>query len=165
MKVLKTVTLLALVASAFAVVGALNPPQAEARLLRFRQYYSSWNYYPQRSYYYRHYYYQPYASYTGYKYHYCIHYPSTPRYVYYYNPYRRVYWGRYDLESKGYSLLAEKDRNGDLKQIPETAFPKPGAMPAVPESDGSDQIDAPPNDLPKPPTPPTPPTPTPPPTP
>src|SRR5207249_1916890 len=50
------------------------------------------------------------------------------------NPYSRVYWGRYDCEAKGYSLLEAKDRKASLKDIPDKAFPKPGKMPGIPES-------------------------------
>jgi hypothetical protein len=107
---------------------------APAQAAYGRQYYGSWGYYPSRSYYYQSYYYKPYPTYSSYYYHYCIYYPKYPRYVYYYNPYKRVYWGRYDCEAKGYSLLAEKDRKGDLSAIPESAFPKPGKMPPIPES-------------------------------
>jgi hypothetical protein len=64
--------------------------------------------------------------------------------VYYYNPYKRVYWGRYDLESKGYSLLEEKDRKEKLADIEESAFPKPGPMPPDPESTDGSKIPAPP---------------------
>jgi len=101
-----------------------------------RQYYGGWTYYPERTYYYRSYYYQPYDG-ADYSYHYCIYYPSTPRYVYYYNPYSGYYWGRLDLEAKGdkkYSLLAEKDRKANLKDIDEKAFPEPAEMPPIPES-------------------------------
>jgi hypothetical protein len=119
---------LALLASAFLAV----PAQAHYG----RQYYGGWNYYPQYNYYYSNYYYQPSVGYD-YSYHYCIYYPSSPSYVYYYNPYRHYYWGRLDLNAKGenkYSLLAEKDRKESIKDIPESAFPKPGKMPAIPES-------------------------------
>jgi hypothetical protein len=121
----------------------LTTGDASAALFRYRQRYSSWSYYPTRTYYYRSYYYKPVSSYSGYKYHYCIHYPSRPRYIYYYNPVRKVYWGRYDLEDKGYSMLEEKDRKGDLDSIPESAFPKPGEMPVIPESEDGVQIERP----------------------
>jgi hypothetical protein len=106
-------------------------------------YYSSWSYYPARTYYYSYCYYQQPAT-TNYGYHYSIYYPSTPRYVYYYNPYRRVYWGRYDLEQKGYSMLDEKDRKANLKDIPETAFPKPGMLPQIPGAKDGVALVAPP---------------------
>ncbi len=81
---------------------------AQAQYATGRHYYSTWTYHPQRTYYYTRYYYKPVATATTYSYHYCIYYTSQPRYVYYYNPVRRVYWGRYDLESKGYSQLLKK---------------------------------------------------------
>jgi hypothetical protein len=120
---------LALLATAF---GA-----APAHAQYGRQYYGGWSYYPQYNYYYCNYYYQPYDGYSGYQYHYAIYYPSSPSYVYYYNPHRHYYWGRLDLTAKGdnrYSLLAEKDRKENLKDIADSAFPAPGKMPAIPES-------------------------------
>ena len=130
------------VASAGLLLAALlslaAAPEARAN---GRQYYSGWTYYPQRTYYYRTYYYKPYASYDGYQYHYCIYSNSTPNYVYYYNPVSQTYWGRFDVNGKPgaqYSILKDEDRKSSLKDIPESAFPTPGAMPAIPESkDGS----------------------------
>jgi hypothetical protein len=108
-----------------------------------QQYYGGWNYYPSRGYHYCNYYYRPYVSYPSYSYHYCICYPQYPNYVYYYNPHRQYYWGRYDLQNKGYSLLAEADRKGSVKDIPESAFPAPGKMPAIPAGvDGGKEIAA-----------------------
>jgi len=147
MKMLKWIAL-AVVLGAFAPSGLEERAEAAAR----RQYYGGWSYYPSRSYYYRSYYYKPYPRYDGYAYHYCICYPSTPRYYYYYNPSTEVYWGRFDTEAEGdnkYSLLEKKDRKKELKDIPEKAFPKPGPMPAIPESDDGTSIEAPPSDLPK----------------
>jgi len=117
--------------------GLALPEAAEAR---GRHYYSGWSYRPTSTYYYSYYRYKPYASYSGYKHHYCIYYPSRPRYVYYYNPVRKVYWGRYDMKEKGYSLLAKEDRKNRLDDIPEKAFPKPGKMPPIPESEDGEQI-------------------------
>jgi hypothetical protein len=111
---------------------------------RYRQYYSSWNYYSSYNYHYSRYYYYPTTYATTYSYHYVIYYPSQPRYYYYYNPYSQSYWGRYDLEAKGYSLLAEKDRKSKLEDIPESAFPKPGAMPAVPGTEDNLKMEVPP---------------------
>ncbi|MDA7979098.1 MAG: hypothetical protein MPJ50_10065 [Pirellulales bacterium] len=155
MKSWKLFALAPLAAAAMFVSGPSSATQeAQAGNLQYgRQYYAGWSntYYQTRGYYYRNYYYKPYASYPTYKYHYCIYYPSRPRYVYYYNPVRRRYWGRYDIEAKGYSLLAEKDQAEKLSDISEDAFPTPGDMPAIPEStDEGAQIDVPPlNDLPK----------------
>jgi len=107
----------------------------------YRQYYSSWNYHTSHNYYYTQYYYKPQPSYPTYSYHYCVYQPSQPRYVYYYNPHQRHYWGRFDCEGEPghqYSLLKPEDRKEKLQDIPEAAFPKPGAMPAIPEaSDGT----------------------------
>jgi hypothetical protein len=117
-----------------------------------RQYYSSWNYYPQTNYYYRYYYYKPYDDYCGYKYQYCIYTPDYPDYCYFYNPYKRVYWGRCPCHCNGegqYSVLAESDRQGDLASIPSSAFPTPGPMPAIPDSKDGAKMDLPPDDLPK----------------
>ncbi len=130
--------LLGLLATTLFTVVA---PTAQAVYNQYRQRYSTWSYYPQRTYYYRYYYYKPTVSATTYSYHYCIYYPTQPRYVYYYNPHRRVYWGRYDLQEAGYSMLEEKDRDGDLKKIPESAFPKPGEMPVIPDSEDGERME------------------------
>jgi hypothetical protein len=131
----------------FSLVAALTVassiPAVQAALLARRHYYGGWTYYPARTYYYSYYYYQPTVTYTGYKYHYCVYYPDQPRYVYYFNPYAKVYWGRYDLEQKGYSQLADKDRREQLKDIPKDAFPKPAEMPPIPESDDGEKMLAP----------------------
>lgn len=124
---------------AMALVGVVPATAARAGSPS-RHYYSGWSYYPTRTYYYSYYHYKPTVSYQGYAHHYCIHYPSQPRYVYYYNPVRRVYWGRYDTEKKGYSMLAEQDRKADLGSIPESAFPEPGQMPVIPEADDGERM-------------------------
>jgi hypothetical protein len=131
--------------AAAAIVMAAAMFSAEPAQAQYgRQYYSSYSYYPTYGYYYTYYYYYPTVSSTTYSYHYCTYYPSRPRYVYYYNPVRRVYWGRYDLEKEGYSLLEEKDRKENLNDIPESAFPPPGKMPNVPEATDTLQMDKPP---------------------
>ena len=127
-------------AIAVLVVGTSLSSIVSANYFGGRHYYGGWNYYPTRTYYYSNYYYKPQPTYEGYMHHYCVHYPATPRYVYYYNPVRRVYWGRYDLEQKGYSMLAVKDRKEDLKAIPEEAFPKPGEMPPIPDSNDGEKM-------------------------
>ena len=107
----------------------------EAEAGGYRQAYSTWSYHPVNRYYYSRYTYRPVVTTTTYHHHYCVHYPSRPRYVYYYNPVRRVYWGRYDLQEGGYSLLKNEDRKEDLESIPESAFPEPGEMPVIPDSE------------------------------
>jgi hypothetical protein len=116
-----------------------------------RQYYSGWHKPAQATYYYRSYYYKPTPTYSGYRHHYVVYYPAKPKYVYYYNPYTRKYWGRCPTESNGeglYSMLADKDRAASLKEIPETAFPKPSAVPDIPDSTDKAKLDLPPDDLP-----------------
>jgi hypothetical protein len=128
MRVIKSLALAGVVAVAAAFGGSV----AQAGFAG-RQVYGGW----QRSgqgYYFSTYYYKPYADYPTYCYNYAIWYPATPRYVYYFNPYRGTYWGRFDVKTKGYSLLAEQDRAGKLKDIPESAFPGEGALPPVPDS-------------------------------
>ena len=141
----------ALVAVAATGLLAVGDQDAQARYRR--QYYSTWSYHTTTSYYYRTYYYYPTPVATTYSYHYCIYYPSRPQYVYYYNPVSRAYWGRMeygaDGKPKGYSLLAEKDRKEKLSDIPESAFPAPAAMPAIPGTTDGEKVAAPPADLPK----------------
>jgi|GEM_PF-3105329 len=124
------------------------PEKAEAGFYR-RQYYSSWSYRPRRRYYYTRYYYRPVVRTRTYSYHYVIYYPSRPRYRYYYNPVRRVYWGRYEVDAKGkplgYSMLKPEDRKSSLEAIPEFAFPKPTNMPAIPESKDGEEMAPPPS--------------------
>jgi hypothetical protein len=118
------------------LASAALAPSASAQYYG-RQYYGGWGYNYDYGYYYCQYNYQPYSGYDGYQHHYAIYYPSQPRYVYYYNPYRHYYWGRLDLDAKGdekYSKLEEKDRKESLKDIDPSAFPKPARMPAIPES-------------------------------
>ena len=107
----------------------------------FEQSYSGWNKSPY------HYYYRIYHSRPK-TYDYVILYPTQPRYLYYYNPVAKAYWGRFDLKAKGYSLLAEADRKGLLKDIPDSKFPEPGDMPQVPGGDEGEKVQTPPTDLP-----------------
>jgi len=117
-----------------------------------RQYYdTNWSYNTTNNYYYVNYYYRPLVTQPTYDYHYCIYHESQPRYIYYYNPTTQAYWGRYEIGSKGdarYSILAAKDRKKDLKDIPETAFPKPAKMPSVPGAKDSVAIEPPPENVP-----------------
>jgi hypothetical protein len=120
------------------VVGAAWGGRADAG---FRHYYSSWHRSPYH-YSYRYYYYTP-RSYD-----YVISYPVQPRYLYYYNPVSRTYWGRFDLKTQGYSLLPEADRKSALKDIPDEKFPPPGELPTVHGEKDADKVEAPPTDLP-----------------
>ena len=143
-----------LIVAVFALVGlaSISVPQDEVEAARFRrQYYSTWTYHPTANYHYCRYNYRPTVYTTTYQYHYVVRIPSRPRYRYYYNPVRRVYWGRYEVDcngnSKGYSLLAPEDRKGSLDEIDESKFPAPAEMPAIPDSDDDIRIE-PPSDLP-----------------
>jgi hypothetical protein len=137
----------------YALIVASATPLVAWANVGVRQYYdTTYSYSPTYSYYYVRYYYKPTVTYTTYDYHYCIYYPSYPNYVYYYNPSTQVYWGRYELGSKGkacYSILAEKDRKKELKDIPESAFPAPAAMPQIPGADDKVAMDPPPENVPK----------------
>lgn len=89
---------------------------------------------------------KPDGHYTAHR---CYYYPRQPRYIYYYNPEKGKYWGRYDLKAEGYSLLAEKDRKSKLADIPDEAFPKPGSLPAVPGAEDGLKLERPPKELPE----------------
>lgn len=139
---MKAKFVLAMLALGFVALATANSADAA-----YRQYYSSWRYYPSQSYYYTTYYYKPAPTYPSYNYHYCVYYPSQPRYVYYYNPHARHYWGRFDCQGAPgaqYSILKPEDRKPELSQIPETAFPKPAAMPQIPEATDNASVDPPP---------------------
>jgi len=151
---LRTIGALALAAVA-ALAAAGDPPAARAGLAAGGGYYSARQQGPGYSYRQYHYYSRQAG---GYRHHVAVYHPRAPRYVYYYNPYKRRYWGRYDLATGGYSLLAVPDRRETLSEIPESAFPPAGPMP--PEEDGGDPMLPPPEPGPEPgPTTPAPPRP------
>jgi hypothetical protein len=132
----------------------LAAPATPAFAQSGRQYYdTSWSYNQNYGYYYRTYYFQTTVTQTTYDYHYCIYYPAQPTYIYYYNPEKQYYWGRYEVGSMGdkrYSKLKEEDRKKDLKDIPNDKFPEADKMPSIPGADDKVAIDAPPDtDLPK----------------
>ena len=137
------------VAACLAVGLALgSATEASAAL---RQYYSGWTYYSARGYYYRTHYYKPEPEYLGYRHQYCIHYTTQPRYLYFFDPEERAYWGRFDTRGAPgaqYSVLAEEDRREKLTDIPETAFPPPGPIPLIPGAVDGAQMEM-PKDLPK----------------
>jgi len=130
---------------------ALAGSAASAQSYSPRQYYGGIRKHPTANYSYRPLYYKPTPTYVGYKHHYAVYVPAQPRYVYFYNPYKKQYWGRCPVAAQGeaqYSLLAEKDRKGNLNEIPETAFPAPGKLPPLPESTDGATLELPPDDLP-----------------
>jgi hypothetical protein len=146
---LRTIVLAGVLAATASLIPLV--PTAEANPYTPRQYYSGWHKHSSYNYYYRTYYYKPSTDYVGYRHHYVVYYPSRPQHYYYYNPYAKTYWGRCPVktDSKGeYSLLAEKDRKGNLDDIPEEAFPKSGKLPKLPEATDDATLDLPPDDLP-----------------
>ena len=116
-----------------------------------RQYYSPWQKHPKHNYHFRRYYFKPNVGFAGYRHHYVIHHPGRPKHAFFFNPYKKAYWGRCELDSKGkaeYSMLPEEHRKGTLAEIPESAFPKPSPVPPIPESGDDIPMDLPPDDLP-----------------
>jgi hypothetical protein len=142
---------LTLVSFAMALGMLLFPAPSDAQQgFQHRQYYGNWHAH-RAGYAYRPYYFKPHAQFHGYKHHYVIHHPKHPQHLYFYNPYKKQFWGRCPVATNGkaqYSLLAEKDRSGDLEKIPEAAFPEPGPLPTVPEATDDLKLDLPPDDLP-----------------
>jgi hypothetical protein len=116
-----------------------------------RQYYGPWQPSPTSTYYYRSYYYKPTPSYAGYKHHYVVAYPSDSKHYYYYNPYKKTYWGRCDSYCDGqayYSRLPDEYQRPTLAEIPDGAFPANGPLPSIPESSDGGHLDLPPDDAP-----------------
>lgn len=142
--------LLSSMLAAFAVVSLPSPAAAQMSSYGSpRQYYSSWNKHPSKPYHYRRLYYKPANSYVGYKHHYVIYYPSRPKHCYFFNPYKKQFWGRCAIQHGGkYSLLPPEVRRPTIEEIPETAFPAPLEPPPLPESLDRLRLDLPPDDLP-----------------
>ncbi len=136
------------------LLGAASAPNAMAENYAPRQYYSDWHKAPKEDYYYRKYYSKPTPEYAGYRVHEMRYFPKKPKhYYYYYYKKTEKYWGRCPTECDGkpqYSLLKMEDRHKDLEKIPESAFPPPGKMPAIPDSDPKEgaTLDLPPEDAP-----------------
>ncbi len=114
-----------------------------------RQYYSSWEKHPSRTYHFRRLYYKPRPGYSGYRHHYVMYFKSRPGHLYFYNPYSKRYWGRCAVNHQGgYSMLPPQYRMEKLSTIPESAFPEPVDPPAIPETVDGLPLDLPPDDLP-----------------
>lgn len=108
--VLPLVALACLVAAGHADAGYYSPKYQGAGYS-----YRYYNYYSARS--------------RTYQRHMLVYHPRQPRYVYYYNPYKGRYWGRFDFASGTYQLLAEQDRRATIGEIREEAFQTGGPMP------------------------------------
>ncbi len=137
----------------FLGVAATQP--AMAQNYAPRQYYSDWQKAPpsRGDFHIRKYYAKPTPDYAGYRTHEVHYFSKKPKHYYYYNPKTQKYWGRCPIENAGkpqYSLLKMEDRQQDLEKIPESAFPPPGKMPAIPDSDPKEgaTLDLPPEDAP-----------------
>jgi hypothetical protein len=103
-----------------------------------RQYYTGWQYDASRACYFCHYQYLPAATSTAYNCHEVIYYVGDKHHYYYFNPYKRKFWGRAPVHQVAgaprYSRLTPQDTREYIQQIPESAFPAPGPMPMIPES-------------------------------
>lgn len=136
------------------LLSVVTIPTFEAHAVDYhstRQYYSGWNRHPTANYHFRFYYYKPTPQYSGFKHHYVIYHPARPKHLYFYNPYKKQYWGRCEVSTNGrplYSLLKPDDRRGALNEIPESAFPPPSPVPSIPEAEDAVPLDLPPDDLP-----------------
>lgn len=140
------------IASFVFSVAFLTGSSAQGQLSSYgspRQYYSSWSKHPTKSYHYRRLYYKPNQSYVGYKHHYVIYYPSRPKHCYFYNPYKKSYWGRCAIQHGGkYSMLPIEARRPTVPEIPEASFPLPTDPPLLPDVEDGLRLDLPPDDLP-----------------
>jgi hypothetical protein len=137
-------------AVSFIIALVVTAPARAADQFHTRQFFGEWRQHP-RGFHHRPYYYKPHPNFTGFKHHHVIHFNSRPQHHYFYNPYKKQFWGRCPVAIDGkpsYQLLAEKDRSGDINKIPESAFPPPGPMPPIPESTDGATLDLPPDDLP-----------------
>jgi hypothetical protein len=116
-----------------------------------RQYYGGWHRNARDGHHYRYYYYKPHANYYGYKHHTVIYNPRFGNYYYFYNPYKKVFWGRCPMKTNGkplYSKLADQDRVDKLSQLNMAKFPEPQGVPAIPESEDGAEMELPPDDPP-----------------
>jgi len=114
-------------------LGLLGISVGEARPQRPRQYYGEWTW-SSKGYYFCKYNYKPDAKTADYGHHYAICYPARQQHIYYFDPYRKVYWGRYDRVADGYSVLGDTARKRRLEDIPESAFPPPAGLPCIPQA-------------------------------
>lgn len=117
-----------------------------------RQAYSKWSYSEKHGYHFSKFTYRPSSGPCEPKTHYCIQKPDDPRYVYYFNPYTKKFWARFDAKApqgKQFSVLKEEARKPTLEEIAEKEFPEPAAAPKLPEGLDDTPVD-PPADLPVP---------------
>lgn len=138
MNLFRGVCLTALVAlGAFSVSAAGAEP---------RQHYGPWEK-NAKHYFHREYYFKPTPK-SNYEVHHVVWYPAKPQYYYYWNPAKQVFWGRAPVLSAFgcypvYSMLAPEDRKPEIKDIPETAFPKATTPPTLAEAAGVEKVKTP----------------------
>lgn len=117
-----------------------------------RQSYSAWSFSKEKGYYFAKFTYKPSAGPCEPKTHYCILKPDEPHRVYYFNPYEKKFWARFDAkaeEGKQFSVLKPEARKETLAEIAEREFPEPAAAPELPEATDGETVE-PPSDLPEP---------------
>lgn len=145
------ISILCTSAVACLALGRISAAQQEDGEDAPRQFYSEWKKHGEFKYHYRSYNYKPSESSDEYRVHYVVLHESRPDYLYFYNPYKKKYWGRCPAHQEGrqvYSLLPAKYRRERLSEIPESAFPPLGKLPPIPESTDGATLVLPPDGLP-----------------
>ncbi|MCA9114985.1 MAG: hypothetical protein KDA79_07850 [Planctomycetaceae bacterium] len=127
-----------------SLAAAMAGMWAETAQAAYRQYFTAWAYHEQRDYHYRTWYFKPTEQTSGYRHHYCLYFPTRPKYVYWYDPTAKQFWGRYELSGKEgarFSVLKPEDRATSIDAIAEDSFPAAGPMPALPDSTDGVPVD------------------------
>jgi hypothetical protein len=75
---------------------------------------------------------------------YCIYNTCYANCVYYYNPDKNCYWGRYDALDKSFSTLGPADQHATIAELPQDRFSAPTVGLAIPGVQTNEQISAPP---------------------
>ena len=104
--------------------------------------YGSWTYDQGHNYYYCVCSYRPAAN-AEYSKYICIYNPQYSNCCYYYNPIAKTYWGRYDYNSKGFSILAGGDQRSSIADLPQDKFGAAVAQAAIPGSQVGENLTAP----------------------
>ncbi len=76
------------------------------------------------------------------RHHFAVYHPRQPKFVFFHNPHTNRFWGRYNLETSKYQILAEADQREKLEDVDEKTFGRPGNLPL--EEEGGEQMPAPP---------------------
>ncbi len=105
--------------------------------------YGTWSYDQGHNYYYCVCSYRP-AAYSEVSKYVCIYNPQYGNCVYYYNPIQKQYWGRYDVASQGFSILASSDQRSTIAELPQDKFGAVVAQAGIPGSQAGEQLTAPP---------------------